>query len=468
MSLPQAADALPMDRSRPASPWRGRVTALTIALIAAIGLLGVGMIFSSSFSASRVASQARSLHWTNATLGTMGIARAAVAQAVFFTFSPDVGQSDATTVALLEAQKDLAAVGTMLESDEVPPGLAEPVAEFVDAAHLTLDLANTGDESAAELTRLTVLEPAYESATRLLGEHQAEMSAAIAESEASAGQVSRLTQLAITLILPATAMIVFWLTIRRRVRRNEASMRAEVEAERRLNQEKDQFIAGLSHELRTPLTAIYGFSEVLLSDDTLTDNASELIGLINAGSADLSRMVDDLLAAARLDAEALSSRPQAVDLAEQAEAVAEPYQRTGERIEIKVPRIEIYADPVHVRQVIHNLLSNARRHGGDRVIVSGSEKSGMAMLVVADDGDGVDPEAQERLFERFANKGRDALVAGSVGLGLAISQELAMRMGGTIRYERINGWTTFMLRLPVMPKIDLPDPEAAPAAEPVR
>lgn len=462
-----STDLSRMDLSRSASSWRGRVTALVVALIAAIGLLGIGMIFSSTFSASRVASQARSLHWTNATLGTIGIARAAVAQVVFFAFSEDVGESNATAVAVQEASKDTEAVSSMLESDQVPAGLSEPIAAFLDAAHLTIDLATAGDESAAELTRLTVLEPAYEAATRQLSDHQGEMSEAIAESEASAGQVSRLTQLAITLILPATAMIVFWLTLRRRVRRNEASMRAEVEAERLLNQEKDQFIAGLSHELRTPLTAIYGFSEVLLSDETLSDNAGELVGLINAGSADLARMVDDLLAAARLDAEALSSRPQPVDLAEQAEAVAAPYQRTGERIEIKVPSIEVYADPVHVRQVIHNLLSNARRHGGDRVIVSGSEKAGIAMLVVADDGEGVVDEAQKKLFERFANKGREALVAGSVGLGLAISQELAMRMGGVIKYERVNGWTTFILRLPVMPKVDLPEVEAAPTAESV-
>jgi signal transduction histidine kinase len=436
---------------------------LVITLIAAIGLLGVGMIFSSSFSASQVAGQARALHWTNATLGTMGISRAAVTQAVFFAFDTDIGESDAKLVAISEAREGLAAVESLRASPDAPSTLVEPIAEFLDAAYLTIDLAEAGNPSEAERTRLTVVEPAFENATRQLGDRQIELAELIARSEASAGKVARLTQLAITLILPAVAMVVFWLTLRRRVKRDEATMRARVEAERKINREKDEFIAGLSHELRTPLTAIYGFSELLLGDESLPGDASELVGLINAGSADLSRMVDDLLAAARLDAEALTSRPERVDLSEQAELVGEPYRRTGENIEIKVPSIEVYADPVHVRQIIHNLISNARRHGGDEIVISGKVQNNMATLVIADDGEGVSQQAHERLFERFSNRGREALVTGSVGLGLAISQELAMRMSGVIRYERVGRWTIFLLQLPVMPSV-----ERAETDEPIR
>lgn len=172
-------------------------------------------------------------------------------------------------------------------------------------------------------------------------------------------------------------------------------------------------------------------------------------------------MVDDLLAAARMDADALTTRPQSVDLAEQIDIVTAPYLRAGEDLDLRPSPVEVYADPLHVRQIIHNLISNARRHGGDTIVVSCGERTGKAVLIVADDGEGVSALAREKLFQRFSNRGREALVAGSVGLGLAISQELAMRMGGHIRYEYLDGWATFSLSLPPLPKIVLPEQRAA-------
>jgi signal transduction histidine kinase len=239
-------------------------------------------------------------------------------------------------------------------------------------------------------------------------------------------------------------------------------MRSHIDAERRMNQEKDEFIAGLSHELRTPLTSIVGFSQMLIEEGLLEEEHAELLGIINADAADLSRMVDDLLAAARLTADALTSRPQRFDLSEQASIVATPYLRTGENINLEIPHLDVYADPFHVRQIIHNLVSNARRHGGNNIVISGRMEGSKAVLVVADDGEGVPPDEQEKLFQRFSNQGKKALVAGSVGLGLAISQELAMRMRGVIRYSRVDGWTNFSLILQSMPKVVVDNHPKAP------
>ena len=173
-------------------------------------------------------------------------------------------------------------------------------------------------------------------------------------------------------------MVVFWLLLRRRLREREAEMQAYIDAERELNRAKDDFLASLSHELRTPLTTIVGFSEILNEDPTVRGPAREHVHLISASSADLSRMVNDLLTAARLDADALSIQPEPVDLAEQVEAATAPYVRAGEDLQIRVPSIEVYADPLHARQVVHNLVSNALRHGGEHIQITEPPRMAMA------------------------------------------------------------------------------------------
>ena len=428
---------------------------MVIAVAAAVGLLGVGLIFSSSHSAAQVAGQARSLHWTNATLGTVGIARAALAQAVFFSFDEDQGSSPASAAtARGEAEANLQAVESMLADPGAPAGsLTASIQEFVDSSYEVIAIAGAGEGPRAELLRVDQLEPAFETVETQLLERQTRLADEIAQSEAGGGQIARVTQLSLTLILPALVMFIYWLGLRRRVRRDKSIMRSDIETERRMNRQKDEFIAGLSHELRTPLTSIVGFSEMLIEEGGFEEESVELLGLINADAADLSRMVDDLLTAARLNAEALTSQPQRCDLSEQASIVAIPFLRTGESISVEIPHLDVYADPFHVRQIIRNLVSNARRHGGSNILISGRMERSKAVLVVADDGDGVPQDEQEKLFQRFSNQGKEALVAGSVGLGLAISQELAMRMSGVIRYSRVDGWTTFSLKLPAMPKV---------------
>jgi signal transduction histidine kinase len=402
------------------STWKGRFFAASLILIVSMGLLGI---------------------------------RAAVAQAVFFSFD-DVSDADGKARAIEEARVNLAAVSQILEDDDsaTDQNMVGHIEAFVFAGTETVDLAENDEAGLAESARITTVEPTFATLSGELGAIQADLAALVIDSEQTAGRISRVTFVAIAFLIPAITMVAFWLILRRRMREREAEMEASLEAEKELNRAKDEFIAGLSHELRTPLTTIVGFSEILGTDPSLDADAREQLGFIQASSADLSRMVADLLTAARLDASALNVQPQVLDLAEEVGAATAAYQRAGEDLEIQVPSIEAYADPLHVRQVVHNLVSNALRHGGGRVMVSGTEKVGSAVLVVADNGPGVTPEMEERLFKRFFHEGRQALVSGSVGLGLAISQELAMQMGGSLRYQRVDGWTIFTLRLPALPK----------------
>lgn len=409
-------------------------------------LAGVGMLLANTYSASQVAANARELHWTNATVGSVAIGRASMAQAVFFSSQVETNPQGAAD-AIAEARANLATVFDAENRAEATPDIAEAISSFLAVSQETLNLAEDGEIAAAEAQRTGEVEERFRELTDLLEARQASLVGLIAEAERSGNRVSQVTFVAIAFLIPAVTILVFWFVLRQRMKTRESRMRSIVEKERDLNRTKDEMIAGLSHELRTPITSILGFSEILLEDPGLQNEQHELIGLINASSSDLSRMVNDLLIAARIDAGALTMDLTEVDLADEVKSVAMVYRRNGESIEVSVPSIKAYADPLRVRQAIHNLVSNAIRHGGSQIVISASETPHGPILVVADNGPGLPADMEGKVFERFAHKGRQAVVAGSVGLGLAICKELAVQMGGDLEYDRIDGWTTFSLRL---------------------
>jgi len=109
----------------------------------------------------------------------------------------------------------------------------------------------------------------------------------------------------------------------------------------------------------------------------------------------------------------------------------------------------VLADPLRLKQVVRNLVSNAIKHGGKRIAVVGRAQGSDFVIAVTDDGDGVPPELEPRLFDRFIHEGSAPLTSGSVGLGLAIAHELVRRMGGDLRYDHSADRTTFSVTLPL-------------------
>ena len=433
--------------------WSGRAVVVLCAALATVGLAGLGFLLSNTAGAAQVAANARALHVTNATLGASGIARAGVAQAVFFSLESVSGGED-TAVAIAEARANLEAVATLGQRPEhaALPGLGPALAEFVDIGDVVVDRAEQGRWAEANQMRVDQFEAVFAELRETLGTRQNDLAELIVDSERASGAISRAVFVAIAFFIPAITIVIFWLVMRarlKRARQREAAMAARVEAEQRMNEAKDELIAGLSHELRTPLTTIYGFSEILLERHGFDQEERELLGLINASSADLSRMVNDLLTAARIDARALTSQTDEVDLATEVAAVVRPYLHQGHAIDVRVPAIAVRADPLHVRQIIHNLVSNALRYGGGSTLITASTRAGSGLLIVADDGPGLPSHMEDGVFRRFVHSGRSSVVTGSVGLGLAICRELADKMGGSVRYQRIGGRTTFVLSLPL-------------------
>ncbi len=114
-------------------------------------------------------------------------------------------------------------------------------------------------------------------------------------------------------------------------------------------------------------------------------------------------------------------------------------------------RIVAWADALRCRQIIRNLLTNAVKYGGDRIAVMVRTLGDRAQILVADDGSGVPPEEQELIFERYYRGRQSPTQPGSVGIGLAVSRQLAELMGGTLRYVDAYGESRFELTLPTQP-----------------
>lgn len=215
-------------------------------------------------------------------------------------------------------------------------------------------------------------------------------------------------------------------------------MREHFEAN--LASSKDTFIANVSHGLRTPLTGVVGFSHLLESAD-LGPEEQESVKMIIAESAELSRMVDDLVTGAQLDAEAVTVAVEAVSMLDEVEKVYDFMDMVGAEIGIDILDVDVMVDPTHFSQVLRNLLTNAHRHGKPTITVRGTVSNGKYICHVVDQGPGVATDDQSRLFSRFSSSVFGSQFSGAVGIGLAVVAELTSRMGCEISYRRIRGET---------------------------
>ncbi len=225
------------------------------------------------------------------------------------------------------------------------------------------------------------------------------------------------------------------------------------QAERRLRelvQSKDDFIATISHELRTPLTSVLGFATVLreAAGGLPLEEGEEMVRLIAEQAAELTTIVEDLLVAARSRVAQLQVDTLDVDLASELRTVLETTpQVAGLPIGLRIGEAHAAADPVRVRQILRNLLTNAVRYGGDEISVTVDLRGKTASVQVFDDGAGIPEGDREAIFERY-HTSRSVNQPGAVGLGLTVSRDLARLMGGEVTYRRENGQSCFELTLP--------------------
>lgn len=214
--------------------------------------------------------------------------------------------------------------------------------------------------------------------------------------------------------------------------------------------QRDTVVAAVSHELRTPLTAVLGFIDVLREPETeLADGEREEFLTTAAGQAEeLSHIIDDLLVAARLEQNTLRVTRVPVNLQAQIAQVVEGLDATSREIEIEALPVRAWGDPGRVRQIIRNLITNALRYGGPEIGVAAYVDGSTAHIRVRDNGAPIPSDDVEVIFSPYRVGSSQAETTASVGLGLAISRQLAQLMGGDITYRHDSSNSVFDLALP--------------------
>jgi GAF domain-containing protein/DNA-binding response OmpR family regulator len=244
-----------------------------------------------------------------------------------------------------------------------------------------------------------------------------------------------------------------------------------VEEMRKADQLKSQFLANMSHELRTPLNSIIGFSRVILKgiDGPITDlQQTDLNAIYNSGQH-LLRLINDVLDLSKIEAGKMElAMEDNVSIADLINSVMSTTAGLVKDKPIKLARViapdlpGVRADPVKVRQVLLNLLSNAAKFTESGTItieaaLRTSEKGVPEMLVsVTDTGPGISLEDQKKLFQPFSQvDASPTRKSGGTGLGLSICRHFIEMHGGAIGLNSVVGeGSTFYFTLP------LPQPKA--------
>jgi len=418
------------------------------AAVATAGLLAaLALVYTNASGVLEVAEQARIQQASESALGAAAVARNAIGQALLLS------QGDFDAALAAAAIDEARAVLTELDSRIATIIAIAPSEVLVEAAQTAavqgwavLASLDAGDPETAGEAASGAASEAFEVLTDELARVRAAAVQAIARAAAQSGSVATASRFTVAFFVPTTALVVGLVLVRRHRRREQLAR--DLEKERTINRSKDQLIANLSHELRTPLTGIY--TSALTIEDLGFDDievASELNSMIVDQSADLNRMVEDLLVSAQADAGRLSFDLRETDPVAEIAGVVKELRRLGTPIATHAVTAPVLADPGRLRQLLRNLLSNAIRHGGPTVAVHGTPIRDSYVIRVEDDGPGLPHEIEGRLFERFVHLGDRPLIVGSVGLGLSISRVLAEGMGGTISYRRTESRTVFEVRL---------------------
>jgi signal transduction histidine kinase/DNA-binding response OmpR family regulator len=248
---------------------------------------------------------------------------------------------------------------------------------------------------------------------------------------------------------------------------NQELLRAKEEAERG-SKFKDQFLSTMSHELRTPLNAVLGFSDLLADEryGTLNERQRRYVSHIHTGGKHLLTLISDILDLSKIEAgrmelaiESLSVEAIFVEVLSVMRPLADKKsQGLTKRAE---PGLFVRADSTRFKQVLMNLMGNAIKFTpqGGRIEVAAQMADGKVRVEVRDNGPGIPPQEQERIFEAFYRLRETGKKTEGTGLGLAITHRLVELHGGDLSLEsQVGQGSCFYFCLPVAASVREPLP----------
>jgi signal transduction histidine kinase len=218
-----------------------------------------------------------------------------------------------------------------------------------------------------------------------------------------------------------------------------------------------QFTSDASHELRTPITVILAQSELAQSSAKTLEDHQEALGVIHRQALKISHLITQLLAFARLDQNHGKPEFTQIDLSDLAQSVCDEQKEAWQSsitltYEIQ-PKVKALGDPVLLNRLMSNLIENAYQYGKEngKINVSLSQNQKEILFTVEDDGIGISQSNQEKIFKRFyqVSNSRTANERGSMGLGLAMVQKIALLHNGSISVEStLNKGSRFIFKFP--------------------
>ena len=277
--------------------------------------------------------------------------------------------------------------------------------------------------------------------------------------EKTAREIVELEKQNIIAILVVMGLIIVFslamLLIYTRLLKEQRRKRADAE---HINKMKTAFLSTISHELRTPLNAILGFGQLLEmnSDTTLTEQQKMNVNEINVAGNHLLHLVNEILDLSSIESGNINIQMKKINLIEilnESISLSKPMaNKYGVHINIKnIKDIDFYvhADPLRLRQIFINLMSNAIKYNkknGD-VLVSIESKEKITRININDTGCGISKQDIEKLFQPFERLGKTSDIEGA-GIGLMVTKELLNSMGGSIGVNsKLGKGSTFWVEL---------------------